>query len=429
MREVKKNVVNSKQICLLGASVETGNLGVSALAEASVKCIQRAYPGAVIHFLGLGRQRKRFSMRIDEKQVGILSWPVRFCPNILVDDHYWKVFIWIGLKQVLPFLRLGKRMQSTADILLNVDMIFDVTGGDSFSDLYGMKRFVLGYLIKRMCQMLGKPFVMLPQTYGPYQHRITRIMARRVLHKSKKIYSRDLAGVNTVRSLLKSRKEAKLLPDLAFVLDKRRPKRQAQRVQEFKQREKVLIGINVSGLLYHGGYNRDNQFGLNIDYPHLMQACVKRFLELPNTQVLLVPHVIPDNPQSLENDFYVCKQVQEQLSPETSTRVLILEPGLDQGETKYMVGQCDFFVGARMHATIAAMSQTIPAVGLAYSDKFSGVFATAGVDDCVLDMRRLSEDEILDQMFKFYQKRTDIHKILLESIPKAHNLIYSAFKK
>jgi len=34
-------------------------------------------------------------------------------------------------------------------------------------------------------------------------------------------------------------------------------------------------------------------------------------------------------------------------------------------ETKFLIGHCDFFVGARMHACIAAVSQYVPAVTLA----------------------------------------------------------------
>ena len=46
---------------------------------------------------------------------------------------------------------------------------------------------------------------------------------------------------------------------------------------------------------------------------------------------------------------------------------------------KYLIGQCDFFVGSRMHSCIAAVSQCVPAVSIAYSDKFIGVMATLGL--------------------------------------------------
>ena len=47
---------------------------------------------------------------------------------------------------------------------------------------------------------------------------------------------------------------------------------------------------------------------------------------------------------------------------------------------KAVIGQCDFFIGSRMHACIAALSQGVPCVGVAYSMKFAGVFDTVGME-------------------------------------------------
>ena len=45
---------NGKRILLLGASFDTGNLGVSALAESSIKIILNKWPNAQIILLGSG---------------------------------------------------------------------------------------------------------------------------------------------------------------------------------------------------------------------------------------------------------------------------------------------------------------------------------------------------------------------------------------
>ena len=67
----------------------------------------------------------------------------------------------------------------------------------------------------------------------------------------------------------------------------------------------------------------------------------------------------------------------------------------DAAETKYLIGQCDFFIGARMHACIAAVSQSIPAVTLAYSKKAAGVMGLVNAADTVADLRQLDLDECL----------------------------------
>ena len=46
-----------------------------------------------------------------------------------------------------------------------------------------------------------------------------------------------------------------------------------------------------------------------------------------------------------------------------------------------------------MHACIAALSQTVPAVAIAYSRKFLGVMETIGVEDIVVDPQCMTADE------------------------------------
>ena len=57
----------------------------------------------------------------------------------------------------------------------------------------------------------------------------------------------------------------------------------------------------------------------------------------------------------------------------------MLSPDLDASEVKWCISKLDWFVGSRMHATIAALSSGVPCAAIAYSRKFRGVFATLGV--------------------------------------------------
>ena len=47
--------------------------------------------------------------------------------------------------------------------------------------------------------------------------------------------------------------------------------------------------------------------------------------------------------------------------------------GLDAREVKALLSQSDIFIGMRFHSTIAALSQSIPTIGLSYSPKFAGL--------------------------------------------------------
>lgn len=427
----KLSQLSHKRIVIIGASFATGNLGVSALAWSSLKIIRTKWPNVEICLVGVGRYPTIVKVQLDDKQKDIFTWPVRYCANLLTQNHIIKLGIAVFLYRFLPFAR--KRIagtHSTLGQLLRSDLACDITGGDSFSDIYGLPRFLRAYLLKRVCQMTGKPFILLPQTYGPFKSPVARILACQILNKSQTIYSRDQKGIAVVEKLIGPSPKIRLCPDVAFIMDPFRPETvQASQLEQLKSKGKRIIGLNISGLLYHGGYTRDNMFGLAGEYPALVRSIISYFASQADQYVLLVPHVLPSADFAVEDDSIAANKALEDLPANLQNRVIALEKGCDQNETKYIIGLCDFFLGARMHATIAALSQAIPAVGLAYSQKFRGVFETAGVEDCVLDLRLLNNDQVLEGVQNIFARREKISETLKKTIPSVKSQVFTMFDR
>jgi polysaccharide pyruvyl transferase WcaK-like protein len=80
----------------------------------------------------------------------------------------------------------------------------------------------------------------------------------------------------------------------------------------------------------------------------------------------------------------------------------------DQHEIKAVIGNCDFFVGSRMHACIAALSQGIPCVGVAYSMKFAGVFESVGMEEWIVDGRDTEGDAAITKILDLYARRNEV---------------------
>jgi colanic acid/amylovoran biosynthesis protein len=443
-----------KNIVILGASFDSGNLGVSALAWSTIHLAKVRWPDANFALLG-GREIKIDKLDMGGESLDIINYPVRYCKNFLAKNHIWKMWIAAALKSIFDFKLLSPREkkvslfnstaasnpQSTLSAVLSADLICDITGGDSFSDIYGIGRFLRGYLLKRICQMTSSPFVMLPQTYGPFKLPLVKWMAKRVLMKSAQINSRDIEGLSVAEELIGKSYKLRLCPDVAFTLEPATRKKVEEKSEEakllikniskHKSNNTLIVGLNVSGLLYSGGYTGKNEFGLKDDYRKLVREIVNYFTAQDNTHVLLIPHVVPEGWET-ENDLIACFKLHESLPDEIRQKVMIAQPGknqtfFDQCEIKYLIGQCDFLMGSRMHATIAALSQGVPAIGLAYSKKFKGVFETVGVADCVLDLRQLRNEEILKGIKEKYACREKLRVELSNSMPETKNMVFHLF--
>jgi hypothetical protein len=59
------------QVCLLGASFDTGNLGVSALAESSVRCILARWSDAQVILLASSRDEGWHRLKLADRTVAI----------------------------------------------------------------------------------------------------------------------------------------------------------------------------------------------------------------------------------------------------------------------------------------------------------------------------------------------------------------------
>jgi polysaccharide pyruvyl transferase WcaK-like protein len=153
------------------------------------------------------------------------------------------------------------------------------------------------------------------------------------------------------------------------------------------------VGLNISGLLCIGGYNHRNMFALKVDYTELIRSLIAFLIDEKKTTVVLVPHVfgaVEESDATAANRFF------NELTGRFGADLFLVRGDFDQNEIKYIIGQCDFFIGSRMHACIAALSQSIPAVGIAYSRKFAGVMRSIGVEKLIADLRANSTAEILE---------------------------------
>jgi polysaccharide pyruvyl transferase WcaK-like protein len=329
---------------------------------------------------------------------------------------------------LFPFNKLRNLICTSTpwiNVLVNADIIGTHFYGDSFSDIYGLKRLFDYSLLCSTAILLGKKIVLFPQTYGPYKSWVSKNIAYFIIRNSSHVLARDRDGYEYVTQLLGRNKKniaIKFCPDLAFILESILPKKLSITPNIPDSKDNPLLGINISGLLYNGGYSGDNMFSLSCDYKEAMHTLISTFLRKTNTHILLVPHVFADAGNA-ESDNEACREIFNTISVAHNGRIHLISEKYDQNEIKGIIGQCDFFIGARMHACIAALSQGIPAVGIAYSKKFIGVFETVGVQNMVVDARKLSTDELVNKCMHHYENRDHAKNVLKEKLPNAKALL------
>lgn len=321
---------------------------------------------------------------------------------------------WQNLRISVRQVKLRKRCfsqefwKTLKDDVKKSTLCFDFTEGDSFTDLYGLKRFCVQSFIKSFVIRKANNLVLGPQTYGPFKTTFSRIWASWIVKRSKKVYSRDEISLNELSKITKRYVQA--VTDIAIVL---RPK-----ISCILKSDKIKIGLNISGLLWNGGYTRNNQFNLTVDYKSYIENLVKILSENNSYEVYLIPHVITDDDYNcVENDFKICLSMHKRF-PSTKFIDTVSSPA----ELKGLISQMDVFTGARMHSTIAAFSTKVPVIPFSYSKKFEGFFLALQYG-YIIDGKSLSTEEALKRTLEYISKFDELKEPVCKSFEVAENKI------
>lgn len=383
-----------------------GNRGCEAIVRSTVCLLKRQF-GEITVFVPSD------NIQMDEQQ-----WPEhRENGVVFVPLYYPKLTrYWIQLQR-LPFSFIkqmdwpfpsSKTLTSTLEC---VDAVLSI-GGDMYTYEGRLPSWILG--IDQIAMKMGKPVILWGATVSDFRNECKFLpklkkhfkqMALKIVRESlsEKVLLKTFESENVLR-----------MPDPAFTL-----KAQQISLDEFwpADTENGVLGLNVSPLIEKFSGNL-NKVALEIS------KFITNVVNLKGMSVLLIPHVTPLNGDAKNNDYEYMKNIFGTLD-NFGGRVKIMDPNLDAVKTKYVISQCRYFIGARTHATIAALSSKIPTISIAYSEKAKGINADLFEDEpVVVGLDELSCERLWDAFEYLEANEIRLKTTLTNKIENAVNNIY-----
>lgn len=332
---------------VLWATKDHPNLGVAALAVGAESLLRRAFGDDVdVRFHGMGG-----------------------ADNPMNDGP-------VNISHAVPLLKQRiLKPEAMKEWLRSFDLVLDMRGGDSFTDIYTVKQLMKMTQIGLYARQWGVPLVMGPQTIGPFDTRRGRVLARATLKSATAVMVRDPESARASGAL--GRAVDVIATDVAFAIP----------VPERASQHDVLL--NASGLLWNPNPHVDHQ-----EYRESLRALISELQERGRTVSLLAHVASGANSASrgADNDLNAV----EALAAEFGGDVVVPE-GLE--DVRRMVASARVVIGARMHACLNALSVGTPAIAMAYSRKFGPLLSPLGWDRTV-DLRRGGSisDRVLSSM-------------------------------
>ncbi|HCO2375876.1 TPA: polysaccharide pyruvyl transferase family protein, partial [Escherichia coli] len=217
------------KIGFLWHNVSSGNLGVGALSISNILYVKDALDSIGLEgeyfTIGDNEETSPNNKKLVEQQTGINFTHIPF-----------------SVKQLLLS---PAKLWRYHNLINSLDIVLDIGAGDSFSDIYGFKRFFIQIFTKIHAAKFAKKFILSPQTIGPFFSKRAELLGRYIINKADLVFTRDQQSFDVANQLSP---KARLL--LATDVALRMPYQKST-----IETSQINVGINISGLLWNGGYN------------------------------------------------------------------------------------------------------------------------------------------------------------------------------
>lgn len=279
-------------------------------------------------------------------------------------------------------------------------------GGDTLSNVYSTTTLLRRLFDMWSLKRAGKKVFILSHTLGPFLW-WQKPLVRYVLKRIDGVYCRDEKSFKYTKNKLRI-KNIRLSADLAF-LDLARQKERVS-MEKYGITPKKYFTFVISGLW--NKYSHDYEIYIN-GLVNLVKHLLKKCKEY-NMQLVLLPHVWAEKDKRL---------LDELVSRINDNNIVPIKEILLPYQARAILGSSYFVVSQRMHGAISSLQMGVPAVGISYSVKYSGVIGE------YLDLPELVAEIGKNSFVKDIKKVEDVVDQALDNISELKNRINKSLDK
>lgn len=403
---------------------------------------QHAAPAAALRFVLTGTfhglNRGDSAMQLAAAYALLKRWPQAqiaiHSPNADDDRELYKDFEVIACARRRPMAALraiasaafwrvtGGRAPLSSELqsYQNATAVIDLSG-DGLTETFGWRCPLSHTVPLLLACLLRTRFCLMAQTIGSF-HRF-RPWFRWIFSRAAFITARDdetfryLSDWNLPCSLERT-------ADLAFLLEPGsldEARRYLRSLEDFDPSCPIL-GITPSNLYnvrsveaqHATPANSKERASANTSLAYLesVASACQALARETQAQILVIPHVF--GPGEDYDDRRAAAALAELIKP--PLKPLTIREALSPPQLKALIGCCDLFVGIRMHSIIAAVSQAIPTLAIAYSPKVGALMERIGMKRYVLDVAHLSASDLTNLARELWRERQTVRGSLTHKL-------------
>ena len=147
------------KICIHGALLDVGNLGCRALTMSLISLVVKYLPNAKIYLLYKTRYSGIKNFKFKGRIVKVRIVNCRLSPRARLNEHLFWILFMAFLYRLLPYKFIRScicKYTPWIKIVKEADFVGDIRAGDSFSDIYGLQRILIGSIPSLIAILMKK---------------------------------------------------------------------------------------------------------------------------------------------------------------------------------------------------------------------------------------------------------------------------------
>jgi polysaccharide pyruvyl transferase WcaK-like protein len=237
----------------------------------------------------------------------------------------------------------------------------------------------------------GKPFVFMPQAFGPFTSADSKAAMRDIITHAKLIFVRDPVSLQHLQSCLPDLPDSVVLtPDFTVGLS-------AKANDEMPSLSGPYAALIPNNKVV-SKFNHAKAEQLRNDYINAFAAAAKQ-LSAQGLQCVLVNH-------EGKEDAELCADI----AAKSPCQIIQIEDPL---AVKAFIGTAELAISSRFHGAVNALSQGVPCIATSWSHKYHAMMSDFGMGDyCVAD---LTEQSLLSALQQLLDNKTTLQSSVKEN--------------
>lgn len=402
-----------KKVLIRGTQAHE-SIGVHAMTISVMKCISEFIPDAKFTMWSVNPEIDYSLYKKYEYNLDVVKY---FGGSKISFLRFLSAILWGFLNKIFSINADGLIKDEILLLIKNSDIIIDMFGdgfGDNTGGQISSKPSISHIYLILLAVYLNKPVILYPQSIGPFNNFFIRKLATYSMNKTEAVVAREENTKNYLEYIGVKNDIIHLTADMAFILDPSSDNKIDHILNSNKiNRNEKIIGINVSQLLNFRSQNLESY-----NYTDIMAKFADHVSTNYDAKVILIPHAIfpeeseNENRRLIEEDIIAVHETYQK-SKNKDKIIPIINRDISASDLKGIIKRCEIFIGARMHANIAAVSSCIPTIAIAYSPKAPGIMKMVGLEEYVCDFEKLEYDDLKLKTDKLWKHRKKIKKDMI----------------